>query len=189
MVDYLKILNKLLLILNLVFGIFFFFFPYRTKWFFMFFIISIVPAIYFFYIIERLGLGEKYKFYAISAIWLNHFGELYFYDSWQYYDKVLHFFIPMLLAHIIFVYLRKNKFPNRFVAFLMVMGIEALFEIWEYIPHTFLGFQMLGVMSNGIMVMSPITDTIIDLFLGALGTFIFLYFILPIRNKKNEKEM
>ena len=168
-------INNILVFLMLLFGIVFIFIDYRYKFFFIFFFISFFVAIIFSYMLKRMDLNENYNILISISLWLNLFGDLGLYSYFQYYDKVLHIIIPILITAILCSYFYKKEFTNKILIFFSVMGILASFEIYEWTIQTIFDFQMMGVISGGEMVLSYIDDTIIDLILGGLSSIGYLY--------------
>lgn len=167
-------IKNVLMILMILFGIFFMFVHYRFKYFYMFFFISFFVGYFIFYQIDKLKLSEGYKLSIAIILWLNLLGELLFYDYWQFYDKVLHFFVPMIIVSAICDYFNKHKMDNKLFPILSTLGILAGWEIVEYYIELLFNIQMQGVIHNGIVIMSPLKDTIMDLVDGLFGSSVFL---------------
>ena len=107
------------------------------------------------------------------------------YDSFPYYDKILHFsnsigiaIFVFIAGYALFFAARPNvnmNFAALFV-FFTALGIGALWEVIEYLGDKIFGFQ-----SQGSPVDDPLTDTMKDLIydmlggaLGALSAAIFI---------------
>jgi len=133
------------------------------------FFVSFGFAKFFFYVMDRMKIKKKYYIPVIIALWLNCIGEMFFYYNFEYYDKILHFFIPMLITAIL---VSKSKEP--FDILVKVTGMLILFEIFEIILYTFLGLNTLGVIIGGNFTMSPVDDTITDVLLGIAGSYVYL---------------
>ncbi len=127
---------------------------------------------------DRKRINPDYKLLALVLIWLALLGRLYFYRNFFYYDKILHVLGPFVVTLVTWDYFEKNfRQANKFVIFCFVLGLLASFEIYEYLVDVsgILGFPLQGVLDEYLnLVMSPIDDTMIDLILGASGSFIAL---------------
>jgi uncharacterized membrane protein YjdF len=171
------VINKILSYAFLLLGIFFFLFPYRFKTFYFLMFVTFGFAILFSIVVKKFGLTEKHFTLILIMLWLNVLGELWFYFNYVHYDKILHFCIPFLMSWIFYDYLQKSK-QNVTIFFpFTILGMLAFFEIIEWFIDSVIGFPMLGVFdSSGAVVMSKLTDTMVDLCMGILGTLTFLAF-------------
>lgn len=183
-----KVINRILVFLMLLFGIIFIFIDYKYKFFFIFFFISFFVALIFSYLLQRMNINENYNLLISISLWLNLFGDLGLYAYFQYYDKILHAIIPILITAILYSYYKKN-FANKSLIFFSVMGILASFEIYEYIVQTIFNFQMMGVISGGEMVLSYIDDTMIDLILGGLSSIGYLFSLKFVEKEPVKKDL
>lgn len=134
------------------------------------------PRRYYIYIFTIVGLGP-----LIGA------GEAPFglYYRSVFYDKILHFFLPLLLCIIIFYMLDKHLNINFKWKLLMtsfiVFGIMGVFEIGEYLSDKYFDTIFQGVYSNIIkskadVIQTPIDDSMQDLIFGVLGSLTFVTF-------------
>lgn len=142
-------------------------------------LIWFVSSFVLFWIIDKRGIHHQYKLLIVISVWLHVFGMLYFYQSFQYYDKVLHFVISYAITMIVYDYFVKNLHfrPKKLMVFLSALGIGVVWEMIEYFNDVFLGNTSQGVFSStGVMLMSPISDTMIDLIVGGLGAILYLAF-------------
>ena len=94
-----------------------------------------------------------YSVYVQIGLWLNLLGEYYFFYHWIYYDKFLHFSVPFMIAMVTYKYLKRNSknINNDMVVFFFVLGVCALFEIFEYFQSGILKFPSVGVYANNLM--------------------------------------
>ncbi len=101
-------------------------------------------------------LGETFNFYDIP-----------------YYDKVVHFILPLFLGYIsaILAYtlmatgnLRMSVVPAIFLIVLVTLGIGAIWEIGEYLSDI-----LFGTYFQGSHTASPLVDTMNDLIVDTLG--------------------
>ena len=148
---------------------------------------SFIPSVYIpsilitliaFSLFEKKKIDDLYSIYVELALWLNLFGEYYFYYHWVYYDKVLHFFIPMIITVGIYNYfkIKSEHIPKEVFVFLVVVGIGAVWEILEYAQNVTFHFPSVGVFANSDLIMAPYPDTIWDMIFNCLGSFTYLFF-------------
>ena len=127
-----------------------------------------------FRIIDKYNLNPGYKFFILLAIWLSIAGRVSFYENIIYYDKMLHFLTPYLIACITYDFcLRSGKGPLCSVC--IATGLLIFFELFEYFLDKFQFFQFntRGVYGiNGQVLMAPMMDTILDLGIGMLATLV-----------------
>jgi len=129
-------------------------------------------------LLSKRKINPKYELYVNLSLWPNLIGEYYFYYHWVYYDKVLHFLIPIFIFVIAYEYIsRESKFYAKEKTFFYVLGITSAFEIFEYFQSGFFNFPSVGVYLNTDLVMAQYQDTIWDLFSGVLGVFCYLAFL------------
>lgn len=122
---------------------------------------------------KDLGLKEWHFSFFLLSIYLGILGDNFFrfYYALRYYDKILHFFIPMGLT---FIMIDSRLFKDKNFLTLIILGFAAIFEILEYLSDKLLGTTLQGVFSKitGSMLMSPIDDTLFDLLSALLGSSI-----------------
>lgn len=141
-----------------------------------------IPAVFVSLIIKPFFKYKKIPpFYELPVnicLWTGLIGEYYFYYHTVYYDKFLHFFIPMLLASIVYEYFLINSkgFPRKDLVFLAVLGLSAGFEIFEYFQAIWFNFPSVGVYIAGTTVMPPYEDTIWDMACVCFGCLTYLVF-------------
>jgi len=88
----------------------------------------------------------------------------------------LHLSLGIVLAMIVYGHYKQNSQLKKDAVFLTVLGMLALWEIYEFILDNFFGFQAQGVIRGGIFIQSPINDTMYDLIWGSIGVLIYLFF-------------
>ncbi len=151
---------------------------YHSSFFYIIHFSWFVFAYFLFIFMDKKRINPDFKLLALVLVWLAVLGRLYFYRNFFYYDKILHVLIPFAMTLIAFDFFEKNfQRTNKFVIFCFVLGLLASFEIFEYLVDVsgILGFPLQAVLdAEGDVVMSPIDDTMIDLILGAAGSFIAL---------------
>lgn len=130
------------------------------------------------WILDDKKIKERvFLFFLVDiGFWLGLLGEMFFYGTLRYYDKALHIFVGVLLAEVLYQYYNEHLKLKKEAVFLSVLGLLALWEIYEYLVSTYLGYPMQGVIINGTWVMSAIDDTMTDLILGSIGAVLFLIF-------------
>jgi len=156
--------------------LFFIIFPYKYKYFYLWFVLGVFSTWIITLVYNKIELNKNYRFLIPLFIWLNLLGEIYFYYNFQYYDKILHTIIPLFICYCIFDYTKKVNFKNKIIVFLITLGVLSSFEIFEWLLDVLFNLNMMGVMSNGVLLMTPIDDTIIDLIMGSLASILVLYF-------------
>ncbi len=105
------------------------------------------------------------------------------YFLYPQYDKLQHFLQPILVASMIFFMLNKLNLERKWklwFAFYITVAILGLFELGEYTLDQFFDFNLQGVYLRDIsglgkfdVLVHPLDDTMIDMFLGVLGTTIY----------------
>lgn len=165
----------------LILGILFLFFK---QYFFGFMLLLTFPFAWFFTkAVDKTKINRNYSILIYVALWLHLIGEFYLYANLPYYDKLLHFFVPMLITSMVYDYTKKFKFEYKNIGvFLAVVGMLCLFEIFEFGIDLFLGLDMIGVINMGEIIISPLSDTMSDLIFGTLGSLLFL--VIREKNKK-----
>lgn len=127
-----------------------------------------------FRIIDKNSLNSGYKFFILIAIWLSIAGRICFYENIIYYDKILHFLTPYLIACIAYDFsLQYCERKSPLYSLCIVMGLLICFELFELILDKiqFFQFNTRGVYGlYGQELMAPMVDTILDLSLGFLAT-------------------
>jgi len=110
------------------------------------------------------------------GFWLGLLGEMFFYYHLTYYDKSLHIFVGMLLAEVLFQYYNKHLKVKKEAIFFSVLGLLAIWEIYEYFIFAYFAYPTMGVFIDRIEIMSPLADTMTDLIGGSIGAILFLIF-------------
>jgi uncharacterized membrane protein YjdF len=114
-------------------------------------------VILFFMVFLQFVIGETFNFY----------------ENVPYFDKVVHFTLPLFLGYIVSLLaytmyvtgnLRATLWPTLVVIVLVTLGVGAIWEIIEYGADVFLGLE-----AQGSLVGSPLTDTMNDLIADTLG--------------------
>ena len=175
-------LNKTFLFLFLVAGVFCLVFFSKNLSFTIFSFGSLIVS----WIIDKLmsskNIHQKYIFYANCILFLGLVGELgIYYTGNVYYDKLVHVFSGIVLTMIIFDYQNNEKVSSKSLVFFTVLGALCFWEIYEYLVQVYLYFPMMGVIKDGVVIQTPLDDTMIDLIVGAAGSLGFLIF----KNNKN----
>ncbi len=147
---------------------------------------STIAFLLVFYVIDHyFEVSFKLRHYIfayvimISGILLS---PLYYY--YPYYDKVLHFLIPILYCSIVLFMVSKLnlkiKWELVFTLF-VVVGSLALFELGEYGLDYFFNLKLQGVYLRDLqglekydLVQDKLSDTMNDILLGTLGSLLFV---------------
>ena len=146
---------------------------------------SSISLLTFFYFLDHM-FDVKFKirhytFMILIIIFSLLLSQLYF--SYPNYDKVQHFIQPILLASMIFHLINKLKLELKWkITFTLftTLGILGLFELGEYALDHLFDLKLQGVYLRdfeGIekfnLIVDRIDDTMIDLFLGMIGTLLY----------------
>jgi hypothetical protein len=176
--DKLDIINKILLWALLALGLYLWIFQGRIKFFVMGVLVSLASYFFAVYLLKRLDLNKPGFRLCINILLLtNIIGELYFYTHFFYFDKILHFFNPMLFAPIVAAYFAKYGKPKKFGVFLAALGVCALWEVFEYGATYAFSYPLMGVLnSSQQFLLNPLDDTMLDLTANCFGLMIFLFF-------------
>jgi len=153
-----------------------------------------------FYIIDRtFNAGFKTKHYIfVAVIVLASFilgSPLYF--AYPHYDKILHFFQPMMIFSIVFHLVRKLNIKLRWkliFTFFIIAGLIGMFEIVEFGLDKLLDLKLQGVFAASLqkggqlsLVLDPLSDTHTDMFFGILGSLIYMIFLAFYLRKRKKK--
>ena len=151
---------------------------------------SAIALLVFFYIVDHYyDLDFKrghYVFILIIAISSFLLSPLYF--IYPNYDKIQHLVQPILLSSIFYHFISRLKIEKKwqltFLFFVMV-GLSGLFELGEYFLDYLFDWKLQGVFLRNIsgfekydILLDRIDDTMIDMALSALGTAIYIGFVL-----------
>jgi len=111
-------------------------------------------------------------FLAVICGYLSLIGTLGIYRLIVFYDKILHFLIVFVIGLMINKRVLKEDSNGfiYFVCFLSIIGVGALWEIFEYLFDLSVGGNLQSVFNvDGRIVMSSINDTMVDLIAGLFG--------------------
>lgn len=122
-----------------------------------------IEIIFFMMILLQFVIGETLNLYRVVP----------------YYDKLVHFSLPLMVGLISFIIaytlhqtgnLRMSTGPLMVIIVLMTLGIGAIWEIIEYLTDVFLNpmFDSLGAL-QGNFTEPAIVDTMNDLILDVVG--------------------
>ena len=116
-------------------------------------------------------------------------------NATTHYDKLLHFFHPILLSSIVFFTISKlkiKKLQALYLTFFIVLASFAIFEIIEYAGDLLFKWGMQGNYVRGTggelggqVLLAPIDDTMIDLTLGMIGALVYFLFGVKSLQKTN----
>lgn len=150
-------------------------FAYMTMDFLWGFVLSLLLIV----ILTRLKISQKYTIIFQMLMWVNVLGLFYFYETFTYYDKIVHFLDAIAETYVIWnifaYYLRTRSKILFLVVFLSVSGVLGMWEIYEYLIDVFFNAQAQGVFnSTGQIIKPALADTMQDLMVGMLGSLVFL---------------
>ena len=147
--------------------------------------VSTAGLLIFFYVLDHSFdirfRGKHYLFILVIAIFTLLLSP--FYHLYPHYDKVQHFFLPLLISSIIFYMVSHLRIELKWkltFTFFITIGILGLFELGEYALDYFFDLKLQGVYLRDLqglekfnLIVDRIDDTMIDLFLGILGSSLY----------------
>ena len=147
----------------------------------LFSILSFSGVIFVFFCFDLIfNINFKLKYYVyvlLVAFFGFFFGFLTFYIP--YYNRAMHFLGPFFLCSLIFFVLSKrgyNKKESLFFVFFISVAILGIHELIEYFIDIVFNMNLQGV------GLGRIDDTMIDLFMGVLGSLTYILFGFLKRN-------
>ena len=149
-------------------------------------VIGITIAFYFFDKGFDINFKPIHYFFVILILILSFvLSPLYF--IYPQYDKLQHFFQPILLSIIVFFWLSNVKINLKwklFFTFFIVLGLSGIFEIIEYLLDVYLDTMLQGVFlrdPSGAekfnLIQSRIDDTMIDMILNIAGALLYTLYM------------
>lgn len=168
-----------------------------------FFILRVSTAIalfILFYSIDhffKIRFKHRHYFFIILIAILSLFLSPLYY-LYPNYDKIQHFFQPMLLCSIIFHMTSRLKLDIKWkiiFAFFVSTALLGLFEMGEYLLDYLFDLKLQGVYLRDIsgldkfhLLQTPIDDTMVDLAYGFLGSGTYAFFLWLILKRKQAKK-
>ncbi len=139
-----------------------------------------ILGIIIFKISKNMRISSKYNPFISLAIWMNALCYIYLPSSIGYLWYAVHFIDAFLITLILYDYFFKNsslKGAYSFIfLFLSVLGILALWEIYEYSIDLLAPIRLQGIYSSsGRWLTYPIDDTMRDLIIGSCGSILALF--------------
>ena len=145
-------------------------------------------SIYTLYAIDKLfNVRFKIIHYVLFLLVLTFsllFSPMYFIS--EYYDKLLHLFLPIIISILVFFMINRLKIEFRWkilMTFTTLITLLTLFEIGEFALDKLFDLKLQGVYLRDIsgiakynILMDKNDDTMIDLILGIIGSFSFCVF-------------
>lgn len=151
-------------------------------------VLSAVSFLLFFHIVDYFFDIRFKKFHYFLAVLIMIFGFLLsnFYFLYSQYDKILHFFMPLMTGSLIFYMVSKLKLDLKWkLAFTLfiLMAIIGYAEVGEYLLDLFFDLKLQGVYLRGIggfekfsLLQDRIDDTMIDMIIGLIGSLTFILY-------------
>ncbi len=148
-------------------------------------VISAIGVMFLFYGMDHIfDIRFRKRHYLIMfVIVLASFLGSPFYFVYPNYDKLQHFFQPILMCSIIFYMINKLHLELKWkiiFTFFVVVALLGIFEIGEYVLDLFFNLKLQGVFLRDIdglekfnLLMDPLSDTMVDLTFGILGSGIY----------------
>jgi hypothetical protein len=147
--------------------------------------IATVVFLAIFYIGDRLYeihfQNRHYIFFIIMVCMGVLASPLYF--IYPQYDKIQHFILPILMSSMAFWMVNKLPLEKKWkiwYTFYIVVALIGMFEIVEYVIDRIFDFKLQGVYLRDISGLSklhtiqePLDDTMMDMFLGVMGSTIY----------------
>lgn len=148
------------------------------SWIYMF--LSSVFLILITYFFAIAFQWTRTQFLYVSVMVITGIALYALYYSYEFYDKSLHFFLPILIFNFLLIHYRYYPETQRFYyAYALTLLLIVAFEFFEYIALIF-DPTMAGVwVSDGeiyVEKMDRYDDTMIDIALGFLGTSLYAFF-------------
>lgn len=148
--------------------------------------LSTIAIMLFFYFLDHtydIRFKKRHYIYIFAIVILSFLASpLYF--VYPQYDKIQHFIQPMLACSIIFMMINKLNLELKWkivFTFFIVVAMLGLLEVGEFALDSLFNMKLQGVFLRDVgglekfnLLMDPLTDTMIDLVLGVIGTVIYL---------------
>lgn len=148
-------------------------------------VLSTVGVLFLFYFMDHffdINFRKRHYFFFFLIVVTGFLlSPLYF--IYPQYDKIQHFFQPMLVCSLVFFMVSKLHLELKWkivFTFFVVVAILGIFEIGEYTLDSFFNLKLQGVYlrdSEGLekfnLLMNPLNDTMVDLVYGVLGSGIY----------------
>lgn len=148
-------------------------------------VLTAVSAMLMFYVIDHFYDIKFRKRHYVFMFLIIIVGVMMspFYFVYPSFDKIQHFFSPILLSSIIFFMINKIKMELKWkfvFTFFVTFAILGLFEIGEFALDSLFDLKLQGVYLRDLsgldkfnLILEPLKDTMIDLILGMVGTLIY----------------
>lgn len=117
----------------------------------------------------------------------------FLYFRFPNYDKIEHFFFPIMFASITYHILSKKlDIPFKwklFFTLFIIIGSLSIFELIEYFLDFSFNWRLQGVFiedptGNYKEILGRIDDTMIDMLIGIIGTLLYIVSLLMINKSK-----
>jgi len=144
-------------------------------------------AIFGFYTLDKLFKINFKKRHYVFVIFMSliALSLSFLYFNVPHFDKLQHFFFPMMAGSIAYHMISKLNLETKYkllFTFTAVISIIAAFELIEYFLDYFFDLYLQGAylgdpkFSDEFQILfSPIDDTMIDLLLGFLGSLTYVF--------------
>jgi hypothetical protein len=149
-------------------------------------VFGFILGISIFYFTDKMfEIDFQFRHYLYALIILS-FGILFspLYFLIEVYDKILHFFLPMLGGLLVFYVIEKQKLSFQWkllITFMFVISFLTIHEIGEYLIDLLWDLKLQGVYVRDIsgieklnLVLSKHDDTMVDLIMGFVGALVFV---------------
>ncbi len=148
-------------------------------------VVSVIGTLFLFYGIDHFFdiRFRKRHYWIMFFIVIASFLASPFYFIYPNYDKLQHFFQPILLCSIFFYMINKLHLELKWkitFTFFVVVAFLGIFEIGEFVLDSFFNLQLQGVFLRDVggiekfnLLMDPLSDTMVDLAYGILGSGLY----------------
>lgn len=112
---------------------------------------------------------------SLSAVLAVNLGTAFnIYEAVPCWDLILHGYFGIWCAQAVWLLLRLEKPVMRYIiSFVCVMGIAALWEVFEFSSDIILGGDAQRVQESLALGINPISDTMTDIIIAAVGYAVF----------------
>lgn len=113
---------------------------------------------------------------ALSAALANNLGNIFnMYIIVPCWDLILHGYFGFWCAQAAYLVLKSEKPALRYIiSFVCVMGVAALWEVFEFTTDLMFGGDAQGVQGSLAQGINPIIDTMTDIIIAAAGYAVFV---------------
>lgn len=145
----------------------------------------VLPFLFYFVLFQymhKINSGKKleipeYLFsIGIALVYFSLVGDFFFefYNHIPYYDKLLHFIVPLFMA-VILRYFITNIHYEKTMTMFTVMGMCAIWELFEYSADICVGHPLMQGTKWDISMNGGLIDTMQDIFFDLAGSIVGVF--------------